>query len=160
MNRSPGAPVSVGLTTASVASQRECTYDPPVSPIHPTTAARSSAGSIRPRREPRQTPIARTKTARAARTTPRDPKPAKDCAASVPGSIAPISRSRLSRRELDVVALVVEGRSNDEVGAALGIGAKTVETHLARLFERFSIASRTELATRALREGWLDLPPD
>jgi DNA-binding NarL/FixJ family response regulator len=68
-------------------------------------------------------------------------------------------RARLSRRELDVVALVVEGRSNDEVAAALGIGAKTVETHLARLFERFSIASRTELATRALREGWLDLPP-
>ena len=56
-------------------------------------------------------------------------------------------------------ALVVEGRSNDEIGAALGIGAKTVETHLARLFERFGIASRTELATRALREGWLDLPP-
>lgn len=69
-------------------------------------------------------------------------------------------RARLSRRELEVVTLVVEGRSNDEVGAALGIGAKTVETHLARLFERFSIASRTELATRALREGWLDLPPD
>lgn len=72
----------------------------------------------------------------------------------------PRDRARLSRRELEVVALVVEGRSNDEVGAALGIGAKTVETHLARLFERFSIASRTELATRALREGWLDLPPD
>ena len=72
----------------------------------------------------------------------------------------PSDRARLSRRELEVVALVVEGRSNDEVGAALGIGAKTVETHLARLFERFSIASRTELATRALREGWLDLPRD
>jgi DNA-binding NarL/FixJ family response regulator len=68
-------------------------------------------------------------------------------------------RARLSRRELDVVGLVVEGRSNDEIGAALGIGAKTVETHLARMFERFGIASRTELATRALREGWLDLPP-
>jgi DNA-binding NarL/FixJ family response regulator len=73
---------------------------------------------------------------------------------------APGTRARLSRRELEVVALVVEGRSNDEVGVALGIGAKTVETHLARLFERFGIASRTELATRALREGWLDLPPD
>lgn len=72
----------------------------------------------------------------------------------------PSDRARLSRRELEVVALVVEGRSNDEIAAALGIGAKTVETHLARLFERFSIASRTELATRALREGWLDLPPD
>ncbi len=68
-------------------------------------------------------------------------------------------RARLSRRELDVVALVIEGRSNDEIAVALAIGAKTVETHLARLFERFGIASRTELATRALREGWLDLPP-
>jgi DNA-binding NarL/FixJ family response regulator len=72
----------------------------------------------------------------------------------------PGDRARLSRRELEVVALVVEGRSNDEIGAALAIGAKTVETHLARIFERFGIASRTELATRALREGWLDLPPD
>jgi DNA-binding NarL/FixJ family response regulator len=41
----------------------------------------------------------------------------------------------------------------------LGIGPKTVETHLARLFERFDVASRTELATRAIREGWLEVPP-
>jgi DNA-binding NarL/FixJ family response regulator len=67
---------------------------------------------------------------------------------------------RLSRREHEVVALVVAGRSNDEVGATLGIGARTVETHLARLYERFDLASRTELATRAMREGWLDVPPD
>jgi DNA-binding NarL/FixJ family response regulator len=66
---------------------------------------------------------------------------------------------RVSPRELDVVRLVVEGRSNDEVGAELGIGVKTVETHLRRMFERFEIASRTELAARALREGWLDIPP-
>ena len=66
---------------------------------------------------------------------------------------------RLSERELDVVRLVVEGRSNDEIGANLGIGAKTVESHLRRLFERLDIASRTELATRALREGWLEVPP-
>ncbi len=65
----------------------------------------------------------------------------------------------LSPRELDVVRLVVEGRSNDEIGTALGIGSKTVETHLGRLFERLGVASRTELATRALREGWLELPP-
>jgi DNA-binding NarL/FixJ family response regulator len=57
------------------------------------------------------------------------------------------------------VRLVVDGSSNDEIGAALGIGARTVETHLRRLFERFAIASRTELATRALREGWLEIPP-
>ena len=67
--------------------------------------------------------------------------------------------ARLSERELDVVRLVVDGRSNDEIGARLGIGPKTVESHLRRLFERFDLASRTELATRALREGWLDVPP-
>ncbi len=72
---------------------------------------------------------------------------------SGPGSERPTAR------ELDVVRLVVDGCSNDEIGAALGIGARTVETHLRRLFERFAIASRTELATRALREGWLEIPP-
>jgi DNA-binding NarL/FixJ family response regulator len=68
-------------------------------------------------------------------------------------------QATLTARELDVVKLVVEGRSNDEIGATLGIGAKTVETHLSRLFERFGLVSRTELATRALREGWLEVPP-
>lgn len=66
---------------------------------------------------------------------------------------------RLTAREHDVVRLVVDGRSNDEIAAALGIGTKTVESHLARLFERLGVASRTELATRAIREGWLDVPP-
>jgi DNA-binding NarL/FixJ family response regulator len=74
-----------------------------------------------------------------------------------PGRGAAIAR--LSGRELDVVRLVVDGRSNDEIASRLGIGAKTVESHLRRLFERFDLASRTELATRALREGWLEVPP-
>lgn len=69
------------------------------------------------------------------------------------------ARLHLTARERDVVGLIVDGRSNDEIGTALGIGARTVETHLARLFARFDVASRTELATRALREGWLDVPP-
>lgn len=64
----------------------------------------------------------------------------------------------LSSRELDVVAAVVDGLSNDEVASRLGISPKTVESHLHRLFERHGLASRTELATRALREGWLEVP--
>lgn len=65
---------------------------------------------------------------------------------------------RLSPREHEVVRLVADGRTNDEIGAELRIAAKTVETHLARLFERLDVASRTELAMRAMREGWLDVP--
>jgi len=72
--------------------------------------------------------------------------------------LRPGQRLALSERELDVVRKVVEGRSNDEIGADLKISSKTVESHLRRIFERVGVASRTELATRALREGWLDLP--
>jgi DNA-binding NarL/FixJ family response regulator len=68
-------------------------------------------------------------------------------------------RAHLTAREHDVVRLVADGRSNDEIGAALGIGSKTVETHLSRVFERFGVSSRAELAARAVREGWLDVPP-
>jgi DNA-binding NarL/FixJ family response regulator len=74
-------------------------------------------------------------------------------------AVRPPGVGRLTERELDVVRLLVEGRSNDEIGARLGIGGKTVETHLGRLYARFGIASRTELATRAVREGWLEVPP-
>jgi len=66
----------------------------------------------------------------------------------------------LSAREREVVRLVIDGRSNDEIASSLGIAARTVETHMRRLFIRLELASRTELATRALREGWLDLPAE
>jgi DNA-binding NarL/FixJ family response regulator len=64
----------------------------------------------------------------------------------------------LTPREGDVVRLVAEGLTNEEVGHALGVTSKTVEAHLGRIFERTGIQSRTELATRAIREAWLDLP--
>lgn len=62
----------------------------------------------------------------------------------------------LSAREREVVRLVVDGASNDEIGSRLGISSRTVESHLRRLFERTGAVSRTELAARALREGWLE----
>lgn len=74
--------------------------------------------------------------------------------------VRPTDRRRpLSLREHDVVVAVVEGLSNDEIAGRLGISSKTVESHLRRLFERHAVASRTELATRALRDGWLEVPP-
>jgi DNA-binding NarL/FixJ family response regulator len=67
--------------------------------------------------------------------------------------------AHLSPRERQVVAAVIDGRSNDEIASRLGISPKTVESHLRRLFERLDVASRTELATRAIRDGWLEVPP-
>ena len=74
------------------------------------------------------------------------------------GTRPPARPATFTRRELDVVRRVVEGRTNDEIAGELGITAKTVEAHLRRMFERLRIVSRTELATRALREGWLEVP--
>jgi DNA-binding NarL/FixJ family response regulator len=60
-----------------------------------------------------------------------------------------------SGRELGVLELIVGGLTNDEVGLRLGLSVKTVESHLRRLFDRYGVASRTELAVLALREGWV-----
>ncbi len=68
------------------------------------------------------------------------------------------SEPGLTEREVAVVRLLAEGLSNDEIGVALGITSKSVEAHLGRIFSRTGTHSRTELAVRAVREGWLEIP--
>ncbi len=64
----------------------------------------------------------------------------------------------LTRRDVQIVRLLADGSSNDEIGLALGITTKSVESALGRIFTRTSTRSRTELAVRAVQEGWLDIP--
>ena len=64
------------------------------------------------------------------------------------------ARRRPSDREIQVLELIVDGATNAEVGAALGLSEKTVESHLRRLFDRYGLLSRTELAVLAIDEGW------
>ena len=66
---------------------------------------------------------------------------------------------RPSERELGAIRLLARGASNDEIAVGLGISIKTVESHLRRLFGRYGVLSRTELAMLAVREGWLGLEP-
>lgn len=58
----------------------------------------------------------------------------------------------LTDRELDVLRLVVEGMTNQEIGGALGISDKTVEKHLEAVFSKLDVSSRTEAAVHAVRE--------
>lgn len=53
----------------------------------------------------------------------------------------------LSKRELAIAALVHEGRTNRQIADELSISTKTVENHLARIFRRLEISSRSQLAT-------------
>jgi DNA-binding NarL/FixJ family response regulator len=62
---------------------------------------------------------------------------------------------RPSDREIQVIERIVGGATNAEVGAALSLSEKTVESHLRRLFDRYGLLSRTELAVLAIQEGWV-----
>ena len=59
----------------------------------------------------------------------------------------------LTARELDVLRLVTAGRRNKEIAAELGITENTVKFHLRNILEKLHAESRTEVATRAVREG-------
>jgi DNA-binding NarL/FixJ family response regulator len=63
---------------------------------------------------------------------------------------------RLTARELDVLALVTAGRRNKEIAAELGISENTVKYHLRNILEKLHAESRTEVATRAVRDGLVD----
>lgn len=59
----------------------------------------------------------------------------------------------LTKRELDVLALVAEGLSHEQIGARLGIGSETVRTHLRKACTRLCAATRTQAVAIALRRG-------
>jgi two-component system NarL family response regulator len=62
-------------------------------------------------------------------------------------------RRDLSQRELEVLQLVVKGRSNKEIAAALFLSEETVKFHLKTLFTKLDVQDRTEAAISALRQG-------
>ena len=62
----------------------------------------------------------------------------------------------MSRRELGVLKLLVEGRSNREIGKVLGIEEGTVKSHLSRMMARTCTTSRTGLTMFALERGLVE----
>lgn len=61
----------------------------------------------------------------------------------------------LSGRQLEVLRLIAEGRSNPEIAAELFIGESTVKTHVGAIFERLGVNDRTRAVTRAMELGLL-----
>ena len=67
------------------------------------------------------------------------------------------SAAALTPRELDVVALVGEGRANKEIARQLGIGERTARTHVSNVLHKLGLTSRTQLALWAVGERLVSL---
>ena len=61
----------------------------------------------------------------------------------------PAPRQALSARELEVLRLVADGRSNPEIGEALFVAASTVKTHLERAYAKLGVGDRAAAVARA-----------
>ncbi len=59
----------------------------------------------------------------------------------------------LSGREIEVVTLVSDGKSNKEIGDLLGLSALTVKSHLARIARKLGTGDRAEMVALAMRAG-------
>jgi DNA-binding NarL/FixJ family response regulator len=53
--------------------------------------------------------------------------------------------------------MIVKGRSNKEIAAAMGISENTVKVHTTRVFEKLNVADRLEAATAAIQRGIVHL---
>jgi DNA-binding NarL/FixJ family response regulator len=59
--------------------------------------------------------------------------------------------STLTQREYQIVALIVEGRSNREIATRLGLSAQTVKNQLSVILDKLGVTSRVQLAVYAVR---------
>jgi DNA-binding NarL/FixJ family response regulator len=68
-----------------------------------------------------------------------------------------IGREELSQRELEVLALVAQGKSNKEIAQHLFISDKTARNHVASCLGKLGARDRTEASTTAIRRGLIRL---
>ena len=68
-----------------------------------------------------------------------------------------VTRVQLTPRELATLRLLADGKANKEIANELDISERTVKTHLAHLFEKLGVTSRTEAIKVATRRGLVRL---
>ena len=67
-------------------------------------------------------------------------------------------RAALTPRELEILQMIVDGKSNKEIASALGLSANTVAVHRANIMDALGIHKTAELVVYAIRNGLVNLP--
>ena len=62
-----------------------------------------------------------------------------------------VSQLELSKRELEILSLLAQGHSNQEIAAKLFVSLSTVKTHIQNLFEKLEVKRRTQAVEKAKR---------
>ena len=86
-----------------------------------------------------------------------DPSVARKLMAQLTGRRPDRPIESLTPREMDVLRLAARGYTNKAIGAQLSISDRTVQGHLANIFDKLHVATRTEAVMRAVSLGWI--PP-
>ena len=76
------------------------------------------------------------------------------------GSLAPADKAErpgLTTRELEVLQLIVHGKSNKEIATVLGLSANTVAVHRANIMQALGMHNTAELVVYAIREGLVSI---
>lgn len=68
-----------------------------------------------------------------------------------------LTRAALTNREMGVLHLIVEGHSNKEIAAKLGLAEITVKQHVSNILEKLDVQDRTQAATAAIQRGIVHL---
>jgi two-component system, NarL family, response regulator LiaR len=95
-------------------------------------------------------------------TNPAGPASAESRPGYAPAAAGsrPLTADPLTEREVEVLRLVAQGRSNQEIASHLVISEATVRTHVSNILTKLHLASRTQAALYALREGLASLEDD
>ncbi len=73
------------------------------------------------------------------------------------GSAHQADSETLTDRELEVLGLAAEGLSNRDIAERLYVSPRTVQSHMANIFGKLQVGSRTEAVMVGLRRGWIRL---
>lgn len=69
------------------------------------------------------------------------------------GADGSVAETPITPRQLDVLKQLAAGRSNKEIGTALGLSDKTVKQHVTAIFKALDVVNRTQAANAARRRG-------
>ena len=69
-------------------------------------------------------------------------------------------KKELTAREIGILQMVAEGKTNKEIASDLNLSEKTIKNHIRNIFHKLHVVDRTQAAFYALRKGLIKLNPD